>query len=138
MDTTSTQVVKIVPCDPGCHGVNFGAKAPSDINPNGGYYAYITSKFVNRLIVLDYDPNGDGNASDATIAGWVILAKNSIPNDDAIIGNKGQGGQGVMPIPNVYNGWVQKLPAVWCNTLTVSQKTPSPNTTDPATCNANP
>src|SRR6185295_4431846 len=50
LDTATNQVVKILPCDPGCHGVNFGAKA------GGGYYAYVTSKFANRLIVLDYDP----------------------------------------------------------------------------------
>lgn len=132
LDTATNQVVKILACDPGCHGVNFGAKE------GGGYYAYVTSKFANRLIVLDYDPNGDGNAIDATIAGWAILANNNAPTDDAISGNKGQGGQGVMPIPNVYNGWVQKLPSVWCATLTTNQKTPSPGTTTPETCNANP
>ena len=32
--------------------------------------------------------------------------------DDTITGNKGMGGQGVLPVPNVYNGWVQKLPAI--------------------------
>ena len=35
--------------------MNFGAKE------GGGYYAYVTSKFSNRLIVLDYDKNNDGN-----------------------------------------------------------------------------
>lgn len=137
VDTLDNQVVAILPCDPGCHGVNFGAKQ------GGGYYAYVTSKFANRLIVLDYDSNNNGvvtqSGPDApVIAGWVILANNSAPTDDPITGNRGQGGQGVMPIPNVYNGWVQKLPAVWCGTLTPSQKTPSPGTTDPANCNDNP
>ena len=101
LDTATNQVVKVLPCDPGCHGVNFGAKSPSTLNPNGGYYAYVTSKFANRLIVLDYDPNGDGDASDATIAGSVVLANNNAPHDDAITGNKGMGGQGVLPVPNV-------------------------------------
>src|SRR5205085_8821500 len=48
LNVATDQVVKILACDPGCHGVNFGAKA------GGGYYAYVTSKFANRLIVLDY------------------------------------------------------------------------------------
>jgi hypothetical protein len=49
-DRTSDNIlVAMVTCDPGFHGVNFGAKK------NGGYYAYVTSKFFNRLIVLDYD-----------------------------------------------------------------------------------
>ncbi len=118
LDTATNQVVKVLPCDPGCHGVQFGAKL------GGGYYAYVTSKFANRLIVLDYDPDGNGNASDAAITGSVILANNTAPNDDAISGNKGMGGQGVMPIPNVYNGWVQKLPAAFCGSLTVAQRSP--------------
>lgn len=118
LDTATNKVVKVLPCDPGCHGVQFGAKL------GGGYYAYVTSKFANRLIVLDYDPDGNGNASDAAIAGWVILANNTAPNDDAISGNKGMGGQGVMPIPNVYNGWVQKLPAAFCGSLTLAQRSP--------------
>ena len=127
LDTATNQVVKVLPCDPGCHGVNFGAKSPSGQNPNGGYYAYVTSKFANRLIVLDYDPNGDGNASDATIAGSVVLANNNAPHDDTITGNKGMGGQGVLPIPNVYNGWVQKLPVGFCTPLTVQQRNPLGN-----------
>ncbi len=121
LDTVTNQVVKVLPCDPGCHGVQFGAKL------GGGYYAYVTSKFANRLIVLDYDPDGNGNASDAAIAGWVILANNTALKDDAITGNKGQGGQGVMPIPNVYNGWVQKLPVGFCTPLTVEQRNPLGN-----------
>lgn len=68
-------LVKSIACDPGCHGVNFGAKK------GGGYYAYVTSKFSNRLIVLDYDPNNDGNVDDAA------------PSDDPITGNKGMGGR---------------------------------------------
>ncbi len=63
IDAVTDTLVAMVPCDPDCHGVNFGAKA------GGGYYAYINSKFSNRLIVMDYDPNGDGNVADDVIAG---------------------------------------------------------------------
>ena len=123
--TSDNTVVKVLPCDPGCHGVQFGAK--NDPDNKGRYYAYVTSKFANRLIVLDYDPNADGDASDAVIAGWVVLADNNAPHDDAIAGNFGQGGQGVMPIPNVYNGWVQKLPTSFCTQLSPKQKNPLGN-----------
>jgi len=106
IDTATDTLVKSIACDPGCHGVNFGAKL------GGGYYAYVTSKFANRLIVLDYDKNNDGDVSDAEIAGWVVLDDNTAPIDDpgGVTGNNGMGGQGVLPLPIVYNGWVQKLP----------------------------
>jgi hypothetical protein len=90
----------------------------------GGYYAYVTSKFANRLIVLDYDPNNDGNVDDAVIAGAVLLANDHVAKDDKIIGNKGQGGQGVLPVPNVYNGWVQQLPIGYKAQLTTEQRNP--------------
>jgi hypothetical protein len=86
------------PCDPGCHGVNFGAKK------GGGYYAYVTSKFANRLIVLDYDPNNDGDVDDAVIAGAVILADDPVAKDD--------------------NGWVQELPDGYKAKLTRKQRNP--------------
>jgi plastocyanin len=111
-------LVKSIACDPGCHGVNFGAKK------GGGYYAYVTSKFSNRLIVLDYDPNNDGNVDDAVVAGWVVLANDTAPSDDTINGNKGMGGQGLLPVPNVYNGWVQKLPKAFCDELSPAQRNP--------------
>jgi DNA-binding beta-propeller fold protein YncE len=119
IDAQTNTLVKMVACDPGCHGVNFGAKK------GGGYYAYVTSKFANRLIVLDYDPDNDGNADDAVIAGAVVLAKDNIPKDDRITGNKGQGGQGVLPVPNVYDGWVQELPIGYKAQLTRAQRNPS-------------
>jgi len=122
IDAVTDTLVAMVPCDPGCHGVNFGAKA------GGGYYAYVTSKFSNRLIVLDYDPNNDGIllSGEPRIAGWVVLADNHAPTDDTITGNKGMGGQGVLPVPIVYNGWVQKLPDSWKNLLTSNQLNPAP------------
>lgn len=118
IDTTTDTLVAMVPCDPGCHGVNFGAKK------RGGYYAYVTSKFANRLIVLDYDPNNDGKVDDAVIAGAVVLAKDNVPKDDKITGNRGMGGQGVLPVPNVYNGWVQQLPIGYKAQLTRAQRNP--------------
>ena len=122
IDTATDTLVKSLTCDPGCHGVNFGAKE------GGGYYAYVTSKFSNRLIVLDYDKNNDGNVSDAEIAGWVVLDDSAAPvsTDDTITGNKGMGGQGVLPVPNVYNGWVQKLPQAFKDQLTTAQLNPAP------------
>ena len=125
IDAQTDTLVAMVPCDPGCHGVNFGAKK------GGGYYAYVTSKFSNRLIILDYDPNNNGILFDGgeqpTIAGWVVLvANNNTQTDDAITGNRGMGGQGVLPVPNVYNGWVQKLPQYWKDLLTATQLNPAP------------
>ncbi|MDZ4732472.1 MAG: copper oxidase [Nitrospirota bacterium] len=116
--TLDDVLVAMIPCDPGCHGVNFGAKK------GGGYYAYVTSKFANRLIVLDYDPDNNGNVDDAVIAGAVVLAKDNVPKDDTIIGNRGQGGQGVLAVPNVYNGWVQGLPIGYKAQLTRAQRNP--------------
>ena len=118
INTANDTLVKSIACDPGCHGVNSGAKK------GGGYYAYVTTKFSNRLIVLDYDKNNGGNPDDAEIAGWVVLADDAAPTDDPITGNKGMGGQGVLAVPNVYNGWVQKLPKAFCDELSPAQREP--------------
>jgi DNA-binding beta-propeller fold protein YncE len=105
IDTATDTLVRSLPCDAGCHGVNFGAKN------GGGYYAYISSKFSNEMLVADPDPNGDGSAADAAIVGRVLLtAAERTKTDDRISGNAGMGGQGVLPVPNVYNGWVQNVP----------------------------
>ncbi|MEO5631860.1 MAG: copper oxidase, partial [Nitrospiraceae bacterium] len=72
------------------------------------------------------DPDGNGNASDAVIAGWVVLANDTAPRDAFLYANLGQGGQGVLPVPNVYNGWVQKLPVTWKLQLTPAQRNPFP------------
>lgn len=122
IDTKTDTLVKMIPCDPGCHGVNFGAKK------HGGYYAYVTSKFANRLIVLDYDPGNlgtkDNVVANAQIVGAVVLANDNVPKDDKIIGNRGMGAQGVMAVPNVYNGWVQELPVGYKAQLTRAQRNP--------------
>lgn len=116
---TTDEVVAMLPCDPGCHGVQYGAKK------GGGYYAYVTSKFSNRMLVIDPDPNGDGDPSDAKIAGKVgLFAASATAMDDRIAANPGMGGQGILPIPLVYNGWVQNLPTVWRNQLTPAQQDP--------------
>jgi hypothetical protein len=117
---TSDTVVAMLPCDPGCHGVQYGARQ------GGGYYAYVASKFSNRLLVVDPDPNGDGNPSDAVIAGKVgLFASAGTQRDATITGNAGMGGQGVLPVPIVYNGWVQNLPAIWKSQLTAAQQNPA-------------
>jgi hypothetical protein len=40
------------------------------------------------------------------------------------------GGQGILPIPVVYNGWVQNLPPFWKNQLTPTQQNPVGSKTD--------
>jgi DNA-binding beta-propeller fold protein YncE len=122
IDTDTDTFVKVLPCSAGCHGVNFGAKK------GGGYYAYVSSKFSNDLLVVDPDPNDDGDPLDAHIVGRVILvpATDDVPRDDEISAYAGMGGQGVLPVPNVYNGWVQKLPNVWKKLLTAKQANPIP------------
>ena len=121
IDTATDELVKMLPCSAGCHGVNFGAKA------GGGYYAYVSSKFSNDLLIVDPDPNGDGGAADAAIVGRVILVSGAgTLTDDTPTLNRGMGGQGVLAIPNPYNGWVQKLPQFWKDQLTPAQRQPFP------------
>lgn len=104
-------------CDPGCHGVQFGAKQ------DGGYLAYVSSKFANNLIVIDIDDTSDTHLE---IVGRVLLnpVGGMAVYDDTVTGLAGMGGQGVMPIPNVYNGWVQELPSDWKEQLTLEQQNP--------------
>ena len=119
VDVATDTVIKSLPCDPGCHGINFGAKA------GGGYYGYLSNKFSNTLMVIDGDPNGDGNASDAAIVGKMVLDPAPTTRaDDAVVQYAGMGGQGVLAIPLVYNGWVQKLPPAWSARLTCKQRNP--------------
>jgi hypothetical protein len=114
IDTKTDSVVAKLDCDAGCHGVQFGAKK------GGGYYAYVSSKFSNRLIVVA--PN---NGSNAAIVGSVLLnATGSTATDGTVSQYAGMGGQGVLPIPVVYNGWVQHLPEEWKEKLTDRQRHP--------------
>ena len=96
--------------------MQYGAKQGSR------YYAYVSSKFSNTMLVVDPDPNNDGNPADAKIAGRILLtAVGTTATDASITGNAGMGGQGVLPIPLVYKGWVQNLPSSWKSQLKCSQ-----------------
>jgi YVTN family beta-propeller protein len=120
VDTETDELVKELPCSAGCHGANFGAKK------DGGYYAYVTSSFSNDLVIIDGDPNNDGDPSDAEVAGRIDLTPSSaeILMDDTVNALPGTGGMGVLPIPVVYNGYVQNLPDEWKNQLTAKQQDP--------------
>jgi hypothetical protein len=121
VDTKTDTLVASLPCDAGCHGAQWGAKF------GGGYYAFVSTQFSNTLLVVDPDPNHDGNLTEAKIVGRIILnAARSTQTDDAIVGNAGMGGQGVLAIPNVYNGWVQNLPDGFKDQLTPAQRNPFP------------
>jgi DNA-binding beta-propeller fold protein YncE len=126
INTSTDTLVAVLPCSAGCHGVNFGAKS----GLAGGYYAYVSSKFSNDLIVVDPDPNNDGSGADAEIAGRILLTSDANTTIDDALGVTafaGMGGQGVLPIPNVYNGWVQKLPNSFCTHLSAQQRNPLGN-----------
>lgn len=121
VDTATDTLVAMLPCDAGCHGVQWGAKK------GGGYYAYVSSQFSNTLNVVDPNPDGSGDLTHAQIVGRILLK--TLPStalDDQILALDGMGGQGVLPIPVVYNGWVQNLPASFKALLTPSQLNPFP------------
>ena len=121
VDTKTDKVVSMIHCEPGCHGVSFGAKD----DKRGGYYAYISSKFANVLLVVDLDLITPGNA-DAAIVGRILLANTTTHTapGQSITGNPGMGGQGVLSIPVVYNGWVQQRPHFFKTQLTEKQRNP--------------
>ena len=112
-------------CPAGCHGVNWGAR------DGGGYYAYVTSQHANILTIVDPDPNSDDVGTDAAIVAQVVLANGSNGVTD------GTGGQGILPLPLVKDGWIQDTVNAcddgdcssevddWINQLTSSQKDPS-------------
>lgn len=120
IDVKTDRVVKTLPCDPGCHGLNFGAKK------GGGYYAYLSNKFSNAMMVIDGDPNGDGNPIDAAIVGKMVLdAGPSTKADDTVVRYAGLGGQGVLAVPLVYEGWSELVPDNAVNRqLTCEQRHP--------------
>lgn len=119
VNTRTDELVAALPCVAGCHGVQFGAKN------GGGYYAYVSSQAANVLQVVDIDPNGDGNPADAAVVGRILLTPGAnTVMDDTITAHSGMGGQGVLAVPVVYNGWVQNLPQEWKDKLTVKQRNP--------------
>lgn len=119
-DMKTNKLVKTLPCGPGCHGINFGLKK------GGGWYGYVSVKFANKFIVVDGDPNGDGDPSDAMIAGEMLTDKlgPDTKTDDTPTGNFGMGGNGVLAYPIPYNGWVQQMPASWRAQMTCAQQEP--------------
>ena len=139
IDTRTDTVVKFVGVPArsgtaaGAHGANWGAKR------GGGYYAHIASQFSNMMTVVDVDPNGDGNAIDARVAGRVFLA-NAGSGGPRV--TDGTGGQGIKPLPNVYDGWVQDTVAAavqtdaevqgWLQQLTRCQRNPAGTGCSPA------
>ncbi|MBI2919081.1 MAG: hypothetical protein HYY01_13985 [Chloroflexi bacterium] len=125
IDTATDTVVKYLATPAGTHGAHWGAKK------GGGYYLYVTNQHSNALTIIDADPNGDGGASDAAVVGRIVLA-----NGSAGAGvTDGTGGQGLKPMPNMYDGWVQDTVALsgsgqlspevqgWVDALTPSQRT---------------
>ncbi|HKV94413.1 MAG TPA: copper oxidase [Candidatus Angelobacter sp.] len=121
VDTKTDTLVAMLLCDAGCHGVQWGAKK------GGGYYAYVSSQFSNTLEVVDPNPDGSGDLTHAQVVGRILLK--TLPGtavDDQNVGLDGMGGQGVLPIPVVYNGWVQNLPAAFKQLLTPDQLNPFP------------
>ena len=77
------------------------------------------------MFAIDGDPNGDGNPADAAIVGSLVLTTTGgTHTDDTVTGLAGMGGQGVLAIPLVYNGWVQNLPSSWSSKLTCKQRNP--------------
>lgn len=126
IDTTLDKVVAFVPTPLGTHGANWGVKL------GGGYYAHVTAQFSNVLTVIDPDPNGDNDATDASAVGTILLS-----NGSAGAGvTDGTGGQGVKPLPMTHDGWIQPTVALvgtgalsaevegWINQLTAQQKNP--------------
>lgn len=78
-------------------------------------------------MVVDPDPDNDGDLDKAKVVGRILL--NAVPStktDDTITGNAGMGGQGILPVPVVYNGWVQRLPEHFKKELTPAQRHPFP------------
>jgi DNA-binding beta-propeller fold protein YncE len=121
IDTKTDTLVAMLPCDAGCHGVQWGAKK------GGGYYAYVSSQFANTLEVVDPNPDGSGDLTHARVVGRILLK--TLPStavDDQIVALDGMGGQGLLPVPVVYNGWVQNLPAAFKSQLTPAQLNPFP------------
>jgi DNA-binding beta-propeller fold protein YncE len=119
IDAKNDKIIKDLPCSSGCHGINFGAKK------GGGYYGYVTNKFANVMQIIDFDPNNDGNLDDAKVAGQLVLEQTAATKMDGSIAAKGGfGGQGVLAIPLVYNGWAQENQGDWRKMLTCQQLNP--------------
>ena len=106
----------------GTHGANWQPKL------GGGYYLSVANQHSNVMTTVDPDPNSDGSAVDAAVVGRTILGSGASATD-------GTGGQGIKPLPNAYDGWVQDTVALtgtlnpevegWIAQLTSCQRDPS-------------
>ncbi len=131
IDTTTDTVTKFIPVPAGAHGAHWGAKDAGGTQ-KGGYYLYVTHQNSNVLTVIDPDPNSDGMAHDAAVVGRILLADGSAGAGVT----DGTGGQGLKPMPNVYDGWIQDTVALsgtgqlsaevegWIRVLAPNQKNP--------------
>jgi hypothetical protein len=59
------------------------------------------------------------------VEGRIVLV-GAAAADDTVSAYEGMGGQGVLPIPLVYNGWVQKLPIKWKDATDSETAKPDP------------
>ncbi|NJD67475.1 MAG: hypothetical protein C3F12_13850 [Candidatus Methylomirabilota bacterium] len=108
IDTATDQVVAFlgtvatVDKGAGTHGANWGAKL------GGGYYLYVANQFANFMTIIDPDPDANPATADAAVVGRIRLANASVGAGVT----DGVGGQGIKPIPNMYDGWIQDTVAL--------------------------
>ena len=96
IDTATDTLVKFLPCDAGCHGINFGFKK------GGGYYAYVSSKFANTMAVVDVS---QGPQAASIVGKFTVDAQPGTAMDDKVVGYSGMGGMGIVTTPLAYPGW---------------------------------
>jgi DNA-binding beta-propeller fold protein YncE len=96
VDTRTDTLVKFLPCDAGCHGINFGFKK------GGGYYGYVSSKFANTLEVIDVS---NGPQAAEVVGKITVNSRPTTAVDDPIVGYSGFGGMGIFTQPLAYPGW---------------------------------
>jgi DNA-binding beta-propeller fold protein YncE len=96
IDTATDSLVKFLPCDAGCHGINFGFKK------GGGYYGYVSSKFANTMAVIDVS-NGPQAAD--IVGKFTVDGGPDTAVDDKVVKYAGFGGMGIVTTPLAYPGW---------------------------------
>jgi len=121
-DTATDTVVRSLPCRGGRRlpRVNFGAKQAWLLPPT------CPASSPNDLIVVDPDPNNDGNPIDAKIVGRVLLTAGNFNADrrhtDAPLGD---GRSGRAPDPSRLTTAGAEAPQAWKNKLTPDQRNQS-------------
>jgi hypothetical protein len=96
VDTATDTLVKYLPCDAGCHGINFGFKK------GGGFYGYVSSKFANTLEVIDVS---NGPEAAAVVGKLTMDSQPNTATDDPVTNYSGFGGMGIVTQPLAYPGW---------------------------------